>query len=417
MNRRQLLAALGSSGASAVAGCLGTGRSYDTVPAEGEPPDGRHQFGFDARNSNYAPTATGPDDEPAIEQAYEGIGPRPLLADGVLYHSTTAVGLDGTERWDVPEPVDTPGSPALHDNSLIGAGSDPDVVYALDLADGSERWRAALSVGPSFGPVTVLGDHAYVATVSGIGAVDLAKRQEAWQAELTADHPTRGQSTPHWRFPAATPEHVFTVDGSGRRETELLYALDRTSGEIDWTAEFEVGPDGTVAHAPQVGDRYVYLVTLVDRPDADVDHSAWTRLVAVDPAAGDVAWTMLFEGNTMFGTALADGTVYIAHGGVDADDPGTLSAIDAATRTTEWTADTDAGQVPLTVTAETVYAGDLNHYRAFDRADGTLDWSLNLPEAVTEQTDHEPAERALWPVVHDGMLVAPIDKDRSIGAR
>lgn len=393
MRRRPFLATVGASIVGSVGGCLSSGGGYETLPEGYEPPAGHHQAGYDARNSNYAAGLTGPTSTPTNHRIHSGAGGTPLTTEEAMFTSTWSAGLDLEPRWDVPPPVEGGKLyPALHGDSVVtvGRGQDDDraqVAWALSQADGAEQWRTPLTGQPAFGSLTVLDDAGYFPTKDGVGSVDLSAQEEAWQTDLTADHP-HVVNPFYWLTPAATPDHVFVLnqgpahpDYDGPR---LLYALHRDSGELDWTADLEFGPrEGLNVGGPVVGDRYVFVTAQVDKdPTGGPNDDPWVRTTAIDPADGEIAWSEDLQGknDSTPGAAVADGQFYVPHGATD-DDPPLFSALDTADGSVEWTTEIPSYIIRPTVTDDLVYVVDMAaHCTAIDPDDGSVAWQVYIPD-------------------------------------
>lgn len=188
--------------------------------------------------------------------------------------------------WTVPMPRTVTASPAVVGGSVY-VGDWGGTMYALRLADGSERWRfqTAPAPGAAFGPI-----------VSSAAVADV-------------------------RVAGATRRLV--VFGAGPR----LYAVDAADGSPVWTVDRSNGLAGTpveIESSPVVHGGVVYVgVDTHGRPEAE---TAGVRggLLAVDAATGAVLWSFepeleqgghgcggvwgsptidTVEGNVVFGTA------------------------------------------------------------------------------------------------------------------
>lgn len=410
MRRRPVIAALGTSIAGSVAGCLGSISGYDTVPDDYDPPNGHYQAGYDARNSGYAAGLTGPSREPTNHRIHADIDGTPLTTEAAMFTATWSAGLDGELRWDVPPPAAGRGLyPALHGDSVLSgiAGDDDDVVWALSQADGTEQWRTDLSTAPGVGALTVLEDAAYFPTVEGVGCVDVSAREEAWQADLMTDHPHEEQPL-EWSTPAATPEHVFMINhgppASEYDGPKLLYAVHRDSGELDWAADlgFSAGR-GWGVRGPIVGEQYVFVTTLLDKnPDEEPADDRWVWTIAIDPAGGEIAWSRARHGTstTTSPASVVDGRLYVSHGGAESGEEYLLSAIDTADGSAEWTTAILSPEIRATATDELVYLVDGTHCLAIDSDDGSIAWRITYQEL--EGVSFPPAGRPPpTPIVQD----------------
>ncbi|ADB60215.1 Pyrrolo-quinoline quinone beta-propeller repeat protein [Haloterrigena turkmenica DSM 5511] len=167
---------------------------------------------------------------------------------------------------------------------------------------------------------------------------------------------------------------AFDFDGGVSRETHVI-AVDRETGEQDWSETFELAPDGSNAATAMPSRTLesdgvaVYLVTLDGGP----------TLRALDPESGDERWQASIE-RQLYSPLTADGGSLYAgertYAVFDADD-GDLE------RRYEWERDGSVqrltNEFPPTVTEDVVYASVADTLRATDRDDGSLLWSAESP--------------------------------------
>lgn len=409
MRRRALLVVAGGAVAGSVAGCLG-GLAGGTDPV-----DGRHQWGYDPGSSDYAAGLAGPAEAPSHRHLYADMGGLPLTDEGVLYSPTAAIGFDGTRHWDTELPVDGGRlRPALHEDTVLCVGREPRLCWALDREDGTERWRTELAAhatetdsGAEVSAVpnawlTVQDDRAYFSTAIGIGCVDLRDREEAWHTTLYEATPAQGQ--PAFRPPAATDDHVVTVNQFAFDDTPpVVYALEQSSGDVAWTADIEGNARG--AGPPVVADDQVYVVSPVTDPPGEEGDHQWVQVTAIEADDGDIAWRTVVPGVSHYHVAVGDGRLYVGHGGADATDPGMVSAVDTADGDVVWTTEVETTLLFVTLAAERLYVLDAHHLRALDRTDGEPVWAIDLMETlagVTFPTDLELVECP--PVIDDGRV-------------
>ena len=204
---------------------------------------------------------------------------------------------------------------------------------------------------------------------------------------------------------------MFTLNDSyGHEEGQFLYALDRDTGAVDWTAEIEGEPWSF--RPPLVGTEHAFVVSQAnDPPDADGDHQ-WTQVAAVDPGDGEVAWRMAVDGTSDYHKSVGGGLLFLGHGKLDGS--GKLSAVDTSDGSVEWSTELDTRVVSVTATDETVYALDSHHVRAFDRDDGDARWSIDLVETLEDVESEDDLGSSVSPLVaddgrlffHDGECVA-----------
>jgi outer membrane protein assembly factor BamB len=226
----------------------------------------------------------------------------------------------GLPRWSTPI---GPGASirAVVGGRVIVAPRDG-AVSALDLHNGDELWRRRLASGQRAGNATAAGRHLFVGTgfpTEGderapiLYALDLASGTPRWRASL------RPGTELQWGAPVVAEGLVLvrdlpTVPGGGARSR--LHALDAATGAVRWTADLgrEVGFDGA---RPIVDHGTVYTV------------AAAGRLLALDARSGRELWTVT-TGNPTSSIAGIDGPILIATTGAD------LVGFDARSGSRRW---------------------------------------------------------------------------------
>lgn len=198
--------------------------------------------------------------------------------------------------------------------------------------------------------------------------------EAAWRQGL--ESPDDG-SLSDYSCPIVLGERVivaFDFDLETTRETRVI-AVDRETGERDWSETFELAPDGSnekVAMPSRTLESdgvAVSLVTLDGGP----------TLRALDPETGDERWSASLE-RQLYSPPTADGDSLYAgertYAVFDADG-GDLE------RRYEWEKDGSVrrltNEFPPTVAEDVVYAGVADTLRATDRADGSLLWTAESP--------------------------------------
>jgi outer membrane protein assembly factor BamB len=426
MNRRAYLAATGAT-LGAVAGCVGTveePRARDengtttVTPASDEtesaalgPTGGSGrwpQLARDARNTSYAPESAGPRRE--VEVAWKTLGEQSVyrpVVDGDLYLTENWTGgaalsldvADGTQRWTNASLPPMRWAPALHgDRMLVVTRTKSNEVrlHALDVATGDERWSrgagvtASASSHPATGP-TVADDRVYLGSSTGVLALDAAGGDLVWEAKLD-EHVVETDDGPTWRTdwatPAVTDDRVFTFDlNDSYRETRKVYAVDRETGERDWTARIELADGWYLTGHVVAGHDRVFVSALDPHASRGLDDSDWSgtqRLYALDAASGDVEWQWgLSDGKLLGPPAYAEGVLFVGTWNPDAD-AGTLRAVDASDGSATWTYETDAGGVNTpAVTSEAAYVRQGGELAAVAVEDGSLDWRLPFDDYLS----------------------------------
>jgi len=263
------------------------------------------------------------------------------------------------------------GGPCNHPPAIVAevvyAPCDDGVLYALDAATGTERWRF---IGTALGEVTAVGDLVYVNDADVLRALDAATGQERWQVAVVG-----GTS--------AVVDDGLLVIGTG---DGYLLGLDAATATERW--RYQLSTTGA-AHNPVLGDGIAY---------AGGDDPGF---FAVDAASGQLLWKG-DTGNDRTATAVvAEGIAYI--GGSPDSGVGHLYAFDATTGVLRWTRDE-----PLftpTVLDGVGYAGGTSGIvNAFDTADGAELWQAQLGGVVPNMA------------IADGVLYALSDGNNAVYA-
>ncbi|WP_431042699.1 PQQ-binding-like beta-propeller repeat protein [Streptomyces sp. P1-3] len=231
--------------------------------------------------------------------------------------------------------------------------SDGPTLYALDAADGAERWRLSMD-----GWVYSLRvDRGTVVTGTrggGVQAWEAASGELLWEmqgAQTDFETPESG--------PAIHDGTVFVWSDA------RLRALEARTGAERWS--YPVGDAASCGGVP---------IRLLAAPDGVVYVAAGTRVLAIDIARGDVRWR--FEAPAVFlcapayapGPAVTGGGVYIA------DYLGTVYALDAANGRDRWRIATESRQSiePVLVADGSVHLGSGSALYTLDAVTGTPRW-------------------------------------------
>jgi len=194
---------------------------------------------------------------------------------------------DGSQRWAVDPPRDPSGSPAVVDDTVYMGGSN---VHALDAHDGTERWsteggetniRIRVSAHDNDSLLVHAGEEIY--------ALDAADGTERWRADTStlfraplavADGTVYAPTREEWAYSSGS-------DGS-------LYAFDAASGDVQW--QFTVA--GGLS-PPTIADGTVY--------GCSNPGNTGGRLYAIDATDGTERWSFPVSADA---PTAADGTVY-----------------------------------------------------------------------------------------------------------
>ncbi|MEU8822254.1 PQQ-binding-like beta-propeller repeat protein [Streptomyces sp. NPDC048636] len=276
----------------------------------------------------------------------------PAVADDLLYVTSFEVhALDVATGRRQFKTRDVAWAMAVA-NGRIHASDGP-TLYALDAADGAERWR--LSTDGWVYSLRV--DRGTVVTGTRGGGV------QAWEAangELLWE--MQGLQTDF-----ETPESGPVIhDGTVYVWSDArLRALEARTGAERWS--YPIGDAASCGGVP---------MRLLSAPDGAVYVTAGTRVLAIDIARGEVRWR--FEAPAVFlcapayapGPAVTGGGVYIA------DYLGTVYALDAANGRDRWRIATESRQSvePVLVADGSVHLGSGSALYTLDAVTGTPKW-------------------------------------------
>ncbi|MFC7132145.1 MULTISPECIES: PQQ-binding-like beta-propeller repeat protein [Salinibaculum] len=366
-SRRALLAALGSVGSAALAGC------------------GNLADGSQSSSPTETPTATARS-EPAVPDSIDSDWPVPAADPGRSNHVPGRVGPteDVDELWATGTDTTLSG-PVVADETAYVGGRDG-TVRAVNARTGDTRWTR--SVGAAAATPWAVEDSLYVPTADGVVAL-AADGTERWRHDVgepmgfvAADHGVyvlhlgdppvvvgydRGDGTERWRTDLREPmgETLFATD-------DAVVASSGHRGTYPWRLDPETGEES----GPELGptDRPVERF-VVD----DTVYSAFFGVVEAHPLTEDGGgWSRAFG----TGQLVAGGArhVYAASRG----DDGGLTALAPEDGTTEWEVDVGAGAARPVVTDAAVVVRTDGAVRCFDPVDGTERWQRTA-DGIGEQ--------------------------------
>ncbi|MFI8232108.1 PQQ-binding-like beta-propeller repeat protein [Streptomyces sp. NPDC085900] len=170
--------------------------------------------------------------------------------DGYVYVSagTRVLALDianGHVKWHFEAPAVFLSPPAFAPGPAVTGGGIYladylGTVYALDAADGRDRWRIATESRSSIDPVLVAAGHVHVGSGKGLYTLDAVT------------------GTPKWRFQAGGDIVGAPAVAEGRihfgSTDHLLYTLKADDGRLRW----KLATGGEITGSPVVRDGVVY---------------------------------------------------------------------------------------------------------------------------------------------------------------
>ena len=242
-------------------------------------------------------------------------------------------------------------TPVLAGYLLFLPLSSQEGVIAIDIKDGSVRWRG--TVGPVASSPLVIDERIFVSALSGrVHCLNRYTGEQLWVFESGTARPRPIRSSPAY------------IDGSlvvGADDGRVT-ALDAATGALRW--RFQAG--GSIFATP------VLAGSLVVVPSLD------SSVYALDRNTGALRWRYN-AGSIFYGPAAGDENfIYVGAGN------GRLFCLDAETGTPRWTfsAASVINSAPL-VTANAVVVGSLDRtLYVLDRSSGTELWRFEVPGRV-----------------------------------
>nr|WP_276617710.1 PQQ-binding-like beta-propeller repeat protein [Streptomyces coryli] len=294
-------------------------------------------------------------------------------------------------------------------DGLIHASDGPSL-YALDSAQGQERWRVATD-----GWVYSLKTDAPAARASGrSGTVVTGTRGGGVQAR------DAGTGEPLWELAGAQSDFETQEAGPVVHDgsvylwaNDRLSALDARTGAERWS--YPVGDAAACGGVP---------VRLTPTDDGVLYVAAGKRVLALDAAFGGLRWTFETPAVLLSPPAYAPGPAVTGGGVYLADYLGTVYALDAADGRERWRIATEARQSiePVTVTDGSVHVGAGSALYTLDAVAGTPKWRfpvrgelIGAPVAAEGRVHFGSADHCIYAVAAgDGRLLWKLKTDGEI---
>ena len=255
------------------------------------------------------------------------------------------------------------GSPvAVAQGTLLADGEQ--ILYALDAADGKERWR--FNLPGSFASPAVADNRVFVRAEAGedgfVFALSLDAGAKLWQYRFPAVGSSYDNVGGHVTSPLVAEDRLLVG------AAQSLYALDVESGAVIW----EYALQSPVASSVAVADGLVYV-------------SDFTHLYALSVADGVERWRFEFETVSLFfaPVVLAEQVIITSFD--------TVYSLERLSGELQWSKQLpDLQVIPAGAYGEQVYVKSTNGLIALGKRDGAELWrymSLNfisLPALTAE---------------------------------
>jgi polyvinyl alcohol dehydrogenase (cytochrome) len=227
----------------------------------------------------------------------------------------------GAERWKLF---------TTDDSATSGAGAGVWSTPAVDI----DRGVLYVGTGQTLeDPTAPLGD--------SLVAIQVETGDIVWSTQFTyPDVFSQGHPIGKDADVGASP-NLWTVDGrdlvGAGDKGGTFHAVDRETGEIVWETELAPGSflGGEIGSAAYVGDRLIVSSNVGDPTTNSFTNTS--KVMALDPATGDIAWTAEFDGMIFGPISAVPGVAFVG------TDVGTMRALDIDTGAILWSFDAPNG--------------------------------------------------------------------------
>ncbi len=265
-------------------------------------------------------------------------------------HAGRAFALDpanGSQRWAFTQPKDLVVGDLTVSNGTVYVTSADHNVYALDVQTGAPRWPAPFTAdGPVWSGVAIQGDRLFVGSMShSLYALSPADGKQIWRFNTQGAVPGT---------PAAGEGLVYAGDLSG-----TLFAVNAQSGQEVWRFKAQNWIWGQPALV--AGKLYV----------SSLDN----RVYQLDAKTGQQGWTFQAKGAVRAGPTFANGLLYVA------SEDQNLYAVDANTGNQVWAFNAGGPLLtsPVVVNGTVYVTSSSGKAFALDAKAGTQRWVYPQP--------------------------------------
>lgn len=261
-------------------------------------------------------------------------------------------------------------SPIVADGTVYVTTNGNPGTMAFEASTGEQVWTAD-AVGQSPAPLAANGS-VYVAGQS-LTALDTSDGSLKWTFDRLEYVSSEGD---HLDRAGPIDTAPTIVDGTlylcGGRDMPWLFAIDATTGELDWRIRL---PGHNLSSSPATDSNAIYIVD-----DQE-------RLVSVDPMTGEIIWTKNDFGQLSGKVAVDDNQLFVAD-----RERGVHALTPAGDRI--WLSESPGDGVHVAVDSTQVYVTDRTRVSALDRASGKQVWTFNAG----------PGPQLGFPVIADELL-------------
>lgn len=320
--RRGFVTLCGLAGATTLAGCSGNGGPGGSDGTE-SPTETRNStwpmYQYDAGNTGFVPTGTGPSEDVSEQQLQVGeVSIPPRAKDGDLYvmgDCLTAFSSDGSEQWC----VGGVGPPLVIGETYIYATSlsDPRSLSVISPQDGEvldDSVRGEYVSDMVFVNDTLFIGYDWLQSPTIVRAMT-AEDGVQWEFDIEAERPTDvSEDRDYFVYASVGPvvnEGIVYVLGGVKTDEELtkdwtLYALSATNGTKQWSRSIAGIPKAQLS----VRDGTIYLPKRTENGTSTIQ--------ALSTEGGSERWSVNMERGRLSAVAVDNESVYgIADTGED----------------------------------------------------------------------------------------------------
>ena len=323
-----------------------------------------------------------------VFQAHQGIRSSAVVTeDKVFFGSMDGkfYALDaetGKTVWTFEAEGPIQSSPLVADG-VVYFGSDDGYLSAINVEDGNVVWRHRAHGAIYSSPVSARGT-IFFGTGSGfLQAHDARTGLQSWRTSLSFRLGT-------WSSPAVVGDTIFVATSRVQGIASILFALERSSGDVLWRYPMEGGTVFAVA----AGGGAVFVTTFKSTGSGDSFQAPDGRVYAVEQISGELRWVFHDEdAGAMTSPAVTDRLVLFGLS------DGRLPALDILTGEVEWVFESEAqiARSAPSVADGLVYFGNADgKVTAVDIVTGQKRWEF--------QTDGVDSWLESAPVLSNGVL-------------
>jgi outer membrane protein assembly factor BamB len=251
------------------------------------------------------------------------VGSPVAVTDGLVFPSGDSIALNVTTGKTVWQTGWSGDGVTADDGFVFFSDSGGEDVVARDAVNGSIAWQANTPDNGSIGIAPAVANGTVFIGDRSANAIDASTGKIKWSTPL-------GEDTEQRSTPAVTDDSVYFSTANMSEDTDApggrLYAVDRTTGTIEWTTTY---PKWGVS-SPSVAGGTVYVGSYACEQSCSGTYTYPDgKIWAFDADTGDELWNYTTDEYISTAPAISNGSIYIGNGS-----QGLLAIRDQITNTT-----------------------------------------------------------------------------------